>query len=282
MPSKLERAAGMALFGSDVDLYDRARPDYPDELYQFVVNSVGSLAGLTVLDIGAGNGLASKALLHLDIGQLSLVEPDTRFEPILERLKSSAHIPIKLLLEPFEEIAIGPEKYDFLFAATSFHWLDPDTRLQKVASLLVPNGSVALMWNVFGDASQPDLFHDATQHLFSSVLISPSNENSDKPFALDVEARVREFKASLCFEEPEIHKICWQLEIDTAQMLALYSTFSGVNALSESARKALLNSLEAIANEHFGGLITRNMTSIVYLAKKAIKPVATKTTKAAE
>ena len=35
--------------------------------------------------------------------------------------------------------------FDLVVAATSFHWLDPEVRLNKVADALRPGGSVALI-----------------------------------------------------------------------------------------------------------------------------------------
>ena len=271
MSDKLDRTKGRGLFAVDIAAYDSARPDYPEVLYQAVVDRTGGLGGSEVLEIGAGNGLASKRLLQLKPSSLTLVEPDTRFRPALESLKSSTDIPVNLIFSTFEQASSQSGQYDHVFAATCFHWLDPETRLQNMASLLKTDGYAVLMWNVFGDDSQADPFHDATQHLFGSVPISPSNENRQIPFALDVEARTEEFRASRLFAEPEVHKFLWPLELDTEQMLALYRTFSGVNSLAPEARSELLMGLREVADEQFDGTIIRNMTSIVYTAKRTVR-----------
>ena len=51
----------------------------------------------------------------------------------------------------FEEVELAPRSFHLVAAATSFHWLDPDQALPKIAMILRPGGWVALWWNVFGD-----------------------------------------------------------------------------------------------------------------------------------
>ena len=51
--------AGVASFEAVADEYDAARPSYPDE----VLDALGPLEGVRVLDVGAGTGLATRALI---------------------------------------------------------------------------------------------------------------------------------------------------------------------------------------------------------------------------
>jgi hypothetical protein len=46
-----------------------------------------------------------------------------------------------------------------------------------------------MVWNVFGDDSRPDPFHEATKALLNGPS-SPSAGARNKPFALDAEARM--------------------------------------------------------------------------------------------
>lgn len=55
----------MASFEAVADQYDAARPAYPEEIF----DALGPLAGFRVLDVGAGTGIASRALIarHADV-----------------------------------------------------------------------------------------------------------------------------------------------------------------------------------------------------------------------
>ncbi|MDP8909239.1 MAG: hypothetical protein M3N47_09035, partial [Chloroflexota bacterium] len=55
----------MASFETVADQYDAARPSYPDEVFEALV----PLEGLKLLDVGAGTGIATRALIarHADV-----------------------------------------------------------------------------------------------------------------------------------------------------------------------------------------------------------------------
>ncbi len=63
-------------------------------------------------------------------------------------------VDLRMIHHAFEDAELSPHAFDLVVAATSFHWLDPDTALDKIADVLRPGGHVALWWNVFSDLGQ--------------------------------------------------------------------------------------------------------------------------------
>jgi len=59
-----------------------------------------------------------------------------------------------------------------------------------------------MVWNVFGDDSRPDSFHEATKAVLNGPS-SPSAGARNIPFALDVEARVAALKRTRSFDAVE-------------------------------------------------------------------------------
>jgi SAM-dependent methyltransferase len=123
-------------FGSVADEYDRYRPHYPQGLIAHLVTR----PGLRVLDVGAGTGLASAQLAEAGADVLA-VEPDVRMAAVC-RGKG-----IAVECNTFEQWPAGDRMFDLVVFGQSFHWVDPETALPKLATLLNPGGRLALLWN---------------------------------------------------------------------------------------------------------------------------------------
>ncbi len=122
-----------------------------------------------------------------------------------------------------------------------------------------------MVWNVFGDSSRPDPFHEATKMLLDAPR-GPSDATHGIPFALDSTARVEALRRTGAFDLIEHRNRAWMMELDPDQTLALYATFSVINARQD--RQTVLTELRRIAQDEFQGRVTRNMTSIVYIARR--------------
>ncbi len=89
------------------------------------------------------------------------------------------------------------------------------------------------------------------------------------PFGLDVKSRLAALERTNAFEAIEYKSTEWQWVLDAGQTVALYSTFS--NIIIRPDRDKLLTELGNIATEQFAGQVTRNMATIVYLARRREK-----------
>jgi hypothetical protein len=173
---------------------------------------------------------------------------------------------LKVLVVAFEDAALEEKAFDLGVCATAFHWLDEDRALVKIASLLRPGGWWAAVWNVFGDDSRPDPFHEATKELLEAPA-SPSAGEGGIPFGLDTAARSAALKRPGAFDKVESRTSQWSLVLDADQTVALYATYSNVNARPD--RVTVLAELGRIALNEFGGRVVRNMTTSLYIAHRA-------------
>ncbi len=151
---------------------------------------------MAVFEIGPGTGTATRRLLELGANPLVAVEPDDRLAIFLREAMADAALTV--VNSTFEEAALPEASFDLGLSATSFHWLDEDLALAKVAKLLRPGGWWAMVWNVFGDQHRPDPFHEATKILLDCP-VSPSAGAGDVPFALDAQARLASLEQTHAF-----------------------------------------------------------------------------------
>lgn len=123
-------------FGSAADRYDRYRPRYPQSLVAALVAGPGA----RVLDVGAGTGIASAQLMEAGAEVLA-VEPDPRMAAL------TASKGVRVEQATFEDWQPAGRTFDLVVFAQSFHWMEPERGLTKVAAILSPGGRLALLSN---------------------------------------------------------------------------------------------------------------------------------------
>lgn len=123
----------MPSFDSVVDAYDTARPTYPDALY----DSLGPIAGLRVVEGGAGTGLATRAMRvrGADVTALDIGESMLRRNGGPRIVADAAHAPLR------DGCA------DLVCFAQAWHWLDHEVASREMARLLADGGRWAGWWN---------------------------------------------------------------------------------------------------------------------------------------
>jgi SAM-dependent methyltransferase len=259
----IPKRAGRTAFGLDPAGYDSARPDYPDWVYETLRIRCGLGRESAVFEIGAGTGKATRRLLEMGSDPLIAVEPDSRLAGFLSEQNPSDALTV--LVSTFEDAQLEAGRYDLGVSATAFHWLEEEAALLKIARLLRPGGWWAAIWNVFGDDSRPDPFHEATKALLQGPT-SPGEGERGVPFALDEGARVAAINRTGAFDVVESLTSRWSLVLDPEQTVALYGTYSNINVRAD--RDVLLAGLGRIARRDFGGRVVRNMTTSLFIARR--------------
>jgi SAM-dependent methyltransferase len=154
-PSHADRRRA-EVFGVAADRYHRYRPRYPRSLVATLVQGRGA----RVLDVGAGTGIASTQLMEAGAEVLA-VEPDPRMAAV------AADKGVRVEQSTFEDWRPAGRTFDLVVFAQSFHWMQPERALNKVASILGSGGRLALLSNRITPVSpsQQDLDDAYTGHL---------------------------------------------------------------------------------------------------------------------
>ena len=82
--TQIDRSFGRQAFGADAANYDRARPAYPDWVFEQLADVCGLGPGSAVLEIGPGTGTATRRLLTAG-ARVIAIEPDIRLADFLRR-----------------------------------------------------------------------------------------------------------------------------------------------------------------------------------------------------
>ncbi|MGW5191234.1 class I SAM-dependent methyltransferase [Kribbella sp. NPDC004138] len=86
-----------------------------------------------VLEIGPGTGQATAAMLERG-WQVTAVELSPGLAGVLRQKLPTTEV----IVADFDTWPLPPPSYDLVISATAFHWLDPQTRVQRCVDLLRP------------------------------------------------------------------------------------------------------------------------------------------------
>ena len=123
-------------FSKQANLYAKFRPEYPPELYDFVLKNTENRS--TAWDCATGNGQAAKVLAQhfekvyaTDISQ--------------KQIDNAAKVDnIKYSISPAEKISFEDNSFDLITVAQAVHWFDLDKFYAEVQRVAKPNATLAI------------------------------------------------------------------------------------------------------------------------------------------
>lgn len=139
-------------FGTVAASYDEHRPDYPEAAIRWALSPVtaggpgegdrGELAGLPVLDLGAGTGKLTAQLVSMGAA-VTTVEPDEAMLAALRRRLPA----VRTLPGRAESIPLPDGCVRAVLCGQSLHWFDLERAIPEIARVLAPGGVLAGLWN---------------------------------------------------------------------------------------------------------------------------------------
>jgi SAM-dependent methyltransferase len=250
-------------FDESPETYDRARPSYPEPLWDELFNALPP--GPRVVEIGPATGKATASLLARR-ATIVACEPGPN---LANYLRAKFPTPgLTVLREPFESAALPGSAFDAVVAATAFHWVDPAVRLEKPHAILRPGGLLAVIdTNQVADPIDRGYFA-ASQPIYDRFF--PGTPLDPTPPGRDVAPPILgELRASRLYEPATLFRYDWDQRYSTARYLDLVRSYSNSARLDPAARSAFLATLAAFIDAEFDGYVVRPLVITLCLAKRA-------------
>lgn len=157
-------------FNKAAKLYDEVRPTYPNEVINQIIKETNITTDNELLEIAPGTGQATLRFAEKGF-KIHAVELGDKLAELLR--ENTKEYEVTVDVSPFETWEREtPQTYKMIYCATAFHWIDPDIKYSKTASLLEEEGYLVLLWNnPIGTDNQ--IINEAYRLLFSYYYNRP-------------------------------------------------------------------------------------------------------------
>ena len=219
-------------FDHVVDEYDAARPGYPTEIF----DALGPLAGLAVLELGAGTGVATRALRAR---QASVVALD-RFPGVLSRAVERSPM-LTAVVADGAVLPFRARSFDLVCVAQAWHWLDPERRALEAFRVLGPSGRWAGWWSHARADGEP--WFETLWELVEATGLAHRAQR-DTEWGADVAASGR-------FDVADRISVPWVRRLDIGTWMTDLASHSYIAALPRAPREELLGEVRNAVDQAF-------------------------------
>jgi SAM-dependent methyltransferase len=254
-----------ATFDEAAELYERARPGYPAQLFEDLAELAGLQPGARVLEIGCGTGQATVPLAERGY-VVAAVELGAELAAVARR-KLASYPAVSVFVAAFEDWALPSKPFDAVVVATAFHWLDPAIRVSKSADALRAGGALAtISTHHVAGATWNQTFFDEVQACYErwdpatppGLRLTPASEIPCETDELDQSDR---------FNPPEFRRYEWDQTYSTATYLEVLQTYSGHRLLPADSREGLLACIADLIDTRYRGTITKRYLTELRVAR---------------
>jgi SAM-dependent methyltransferase len=270
--SRQDRDRLKATFDTVADRYHQARPAYPGELYAEVISATGLRPGGQVLEVGCATGKATVPLADRGFA-ITCLEPGPRLAATA-RSNLARYPHVQVVQRAFEDWQpSASERFDLVFAATAWHWIDPAVGYQLAWRLLRPGGHLAI-WgteHVFPPGGDP-FFHDL-QDVYDEIgegmpagtgYFAPGEQPDDRA-AID---------GSGLFTVTLIRHFDWEISYTADEYIGLLGTFSSHIDMADWQRDRLYGEIRRRLAARPDGKVRRHWGAVLQIAGRRDDPGA--------
>jgi SAM-dependent methyltransferase len=245
-------------FGTVAELYDQARPSYPTDVIDALVNFAHLRPGVEVLEVGAGTGKATSLLAERDMA-ITALEPDPAMAAVARR-NCAGHPNVEIEEIPFEAWQ-SARRFQAVISFQAWHWITANVRYERAATALRDGGWLAAIWTFPEWNTMPirgalrAAYAEAAPSLAPDFPMHPASQ----PTRLAGDW-TSEIAACSRLTGAQVHEYPWTARYTADEYSALLETHQDHILLTETERAHLLSAISnaiAIAGEINVDFVTR-------------------------
>lgn len=159
------------------------------------------------------------------------------------------------------------KKYDLIYSATAFHWVESSIGYPKAGEMLKSGGTLAVFWHMSSVTYYEGGIFDGLNRLKQKYMPGESLGFDAEGILKVKERRITQIQSGGWFGLPEIHEYRFSDIYDADRYVTLLNTYSGTQALSEESRRMYLEEVREYINAN-GGIVALPQHVMLYLVRK--------------
>lgn len=263
MPHDEEFLRRSRSFDALAEDYDTHRPGYSPRVIDQILEYAGAVARdhRGALEVGAGTGKATLAFAARGL-LIAALEPGEPMANVLRTRLAEQNLDSLVTVDigTFEDLNETDGPFGLIYSAQAFHWTDPDTRWQRLVSLLAPGGAAALFWSHW----QFDRDHHDAEAIRAAYAAHAPNVTPDLGEVEGGDWPRGEIDAIEELVDLDVREFSWPWDLSTSGYLDLLATLSQYAIMDADRRDALFAALRAA----LGDRVHLNGWTVVYLARR--------------
>lgn len=218
-------------FASAADAYERGRPEYAPAVVGALAAELGLAPGAPVLDLAAGTGKLTRALVAGGL-EVVAVEPQASLRERLAAAVGAERVRDGLA----EAIPLPDSSVDAVTVADAFHWFDHAAALAEIKRVLRPGGGLAVLFTA------PDWTGASWAHELGTLIqrLRPEHPYFDGP---PWQQAVRDAGV---WTEPREVRVTTSQPTDPARIVAYVASMSFVAGMPDAQRAELLAGVKTL------------------------------------
>jgi SAM-dependent methyltransferase len=253
-------------FEQAASLYQQARPEYPEALFDEFIRVTKLQPGDRLLEVGCATGKATIPLAKRGF-QITCIEIGA--ELAAGARHNLAGDDVDIVTGSFEDWQSEAEpKFDVVFAATAWKWVDPAVRYTKAWQVLRPDGHL-VFWNadhVFPEDG--DLFFRDIQAVYHEIGEGKPVDDNEWTRPGELEDQREEIEKSGLFEVVHVRHFDWERIYSAEAYIKLLQTFSGHILMEEWKRDKLFNEIRVRLQKRPDQSVRRHWGAVLHVARR--------------
>lgn len=254
-------------FDLAADQYQQARPDYPEQLFDTLIDLAALRPGDRLLEVGCASGKATLPLARRGF-RITCLEIGPALAAAA-RANLAGFVGVSVVESAFETWQPrGGDRFDLVFAATAWHWLDPAVRYEQAWRLLRPGGHLAIWSASHVFPADGDPFFVELQEVYDEIGEGlPDDAVRPRPGELSDDSE--EIEGTGLFADVVVRHFDWEVSYDADGYLRLLDTFSGHIAMQPWQRDRLYGEIRRRLAQRPGGRVRRHWGAALQVARRA-------------